>query len=178
VSRLNTAPVNEATTDGAIRATGAELKVVAEPRGAGAPRSLEGRSVAIAAVFVLVTVLAAAYWLSGPGMNSRWLRAFRVLSVMDSRCRPFAKNSDRVGQSGRQSPATEVASGHRRGAAQERCEPFEIDRPRPARAFSAVPIEQRAILYEEDPADTERQALYWRGHLAHREHLGGVGRAG
>jgi hypothetical protein len=152
VSRLNTAPVNEATTDGAIRATGAEQKVVAEPRGAGAPRSLEGRSVAIAAVFVLVTVLAAAYWLSGPGMNSRLVASISS-SLRNGFALPaFAKNSDRVGQSGRQSPATELPQDTV-GEQPKSVATLRIDSPAARESLSAVPIEQRAILYEEDPAD-------------------------
>jgi hypothetical protein len=147
VPRLSATPVAEAPSDGAIRAAGAELSVVAQPRVADARRSVRSRSVAIAAVVVLVMALAAAFWLPGPAMNSRLVASISS-ALRDGFTLPaFAKNADRS----RRSPAAELPQDAV-GAQPKSVATLRIDSPA-AEGPSTAPIEQRAILYEEDPTD-------------------------
>jgi hypothetical protein len=147
---VSSASVNgEAPPDGTMQATGPEQNVVAQPRRAGARWLVNGRSVAIAAVFLLMMVLAAAYWLAGPDINSRL-----VASIPRGFALPaFAKSPDRVGQGGQQGPV--AGPPQDAGAPQPKnVTTVRIDPPEASEGPSLAPTEQqRAVLYEEDPTD-------------------------
>jgi hypothetical protein len=142
------APVDAVSLDGVVRATGAEQNVVALPRKTGARWSVNGRGVAIAAVVMLVLVLAGAYWLSAPGINSKLVASISNSIPHGFALPAFAKSSDRVGQNDEQSLA---------GTQPKNVSTIRIDPPAAGESAPNAPVitpaEQRAILYEEDPSD-------------------------
>jgi hypothetical protein len=156
------APVDVASLDGAVRAIAPEQSVAALPRRAGVRWSVNGRSVAIAAVFMLMMVLAGAYWLSAPGMGSRLAASISSAIPHEFALPAFAKSSDRIGQNDDQGPA---------GVQPKNVSTIRIDPPAaagdsPSTAPVIAPVEQRAILYEEDPTDPKGKrytgAVTWR----------------
>ena len=151
-TRLSATPVVEALLDGAMRVTGAEQNVVAQPRGADARRSVNGRRVAMAAVFMLMMVLAATYWLLGPGINSGLAASISSSLSRGFTLPAFAKSFDRVVQSGQQNPAAELPQDAL-GGQPKNVATLRIDPTAAGEGPSIAPIEQRAILYEEDPTD-------------------------
>jgi hypothetical protein len=166
------APVVEvapAPQDGAVGATDSAQNVVAKPRKADARWSVNGRSVAIAAVFMLMMVLATAYWLAGPDVNAR-LAASLSNSVPRGLALPaFAKSSDRVGQKSSAELSQDGLSGQPKNVATVR-----IDPPGASDGASNAPLitpsEQRAILYEEDPTDPKGKR-YSGGVTWHTENI-------
>jgi hypothetical protein len=94
-------------------------------------------------------VLAAAYWLAGPDINSRL-----VASIPRGFALPaFAKSPDRVGPGGQQGPVAGPTQDA--GAPQPKnVTTVRIDPPEASEGPSLAPTEQqRAVLYEEDPTD-------------------------
>jgi hypothetical protein len=159
---VSVAPVDEkAPPDAAMRVIGPEQSVVAQPRRVDARWSVNGRSVAVAAVFMLMMVLATAYWLAGPDINSRLAASIpRGLTLP-----AFAKSFDRVGQGGQQYQDAELTQDA--GSPQPKnVATLRIDPPAATESPSIAPVEQRAILYEEDPTDPKGKryagAVTWR----------------
>jgi hypothetical protein len=160
-ARPDTASADETPADAATRASGPELNVVAQPRRAGAGWSAKRRSVAIAAVFLLMLAPAVTYSLSGLGMNSRLAAGLASISDLIPRKLSLpllAKGSDPLAQSDEQDLAQKDSAQKNLTSVQPKnVSTTRIDPPAasegPSLASIIAPVSQRAVLYEEDPAD-------------------------
>jgi hypothetical protein len=159
-ARLGTAPADETAAKGEMGASGSELNVVAQPRRSGA-RWSKSRGVAIAAVFLLMLAPAVAYSLSGLGINSRL--AASLASISDLLPRKFslptlAKGPDLPLPSDEQDLAQkDPAQKNLTSVQPKNVSTTRIDPPAASDISSLAsviaPVAQRAVLYEEDPAD-------------------------
>jgi len=158
----DTAPADKTSAEGEIRVGAPELNVVAQPRRAGA-RWSKSRSVAMAAVFLVMLAPAVAYSLSGLGMNSRL--AAGLASISDLIPRKFslptlAKGPDLPAQTDEQDLAQKDPAQKDLTSVQPRnVSTTRIDPPAASESSSLAsviaPVTQRAFLYEEDPTDSK-----------------------
>ena len=150
-ARSGNAAVDEALTAGPMRATGPDRIDVVPPRRSDARRSVKGRSVAIAAVLFLLTLaLAGTYWLSAPGKYSRLVASISNWIPRDFSLPAFAKSLDRSARSAEQ----ELAAAQPKEVSTVRIDPAAAS-DGTSIAPVVIPVMQRAILYEEDPADSK-----------------------
>ena len=152
VAGSDSAPADEAPSEGEMRATGPERIVVPQPRAAEARWSVKGRSAAIAAVLMLILSLAGTYWLRGPSLNSKLVANIANLIPREFSLPVLAKSTDLLAQNDDQNAAQkDSTSTQPRSVSTTR-----IDPPAAGESSSipaSAPASQRAILYEEDPTD-------------------------
>jgi hypothetical protein len=162
---VDNAPVDDTPSAGEMRATGPEGNVAAQPRAADAGWSVNGRSVAIAAIFLLMMVLSGTFWLLRPGLISELAtsisnsipRGFSLPAFASSR-NPIARSAE-----------PDLASAQPKSVSTVRIDPPAAngsESPSTVPAPVITPAEQRAILYEEDPTDPKGKrytgAVTWR----------------
>jgi hypothetical protein len=147
-ARPSNVPVDETLPAAGMLAIGPERIDTAQPRRVDARRSVKGRSVAFATVFLLMLGFAGTYWLSGPGKNSRLAASISNWIPREFSLPAFAKSLDPSARSAEQ----ELAAAQPKEVSTIRIDPAaasESSSPAPV----VIPVVQRAILYEEDPTD-------------------------
>lgn len=166
---VDNAPVDDAPTAGEMRATGPEGNVAAQPRAADAGWSVNGRSVAIAAVLLLMMVLSGTFWLLRPGLISG-LAASISNSIPHSFSPPaFASSRNPIARSAEPNLVTVPPKS---------ISMVLIDPPAASESGSSsaapapliTPAAERAILYEEDPTDPQGKR-YTGGVTWHTEKI-------
>ena len=177
-ARPDTGSAGETPAKGEKRTGGPELNVVAQPRRAESRWAGRGRSVAIAAVFLIMLAPAVAYSLSGLGMNSRLAASLASISDLIPRkfsLPSFAKGPDLLAQGDEQDLAQKdlaqkdpaqknLTSVQPKNVATTRIDPPTVGEspslasviaPSPSLASVMAPVAPRAVLYEEDPTDSK-----------------------
>jgi len=142
------APVDETPLAGEMRAAGPEQNVEAQPHQADARWSVKGRTVAIAAVLLVMLMLPATYWLLGPDASSRLVARISNAIPREFSLSAFAKRSDPFARSAERNLAADDP---------KQVSTVRVDPPTAGESSSVAPVmapvAQRAVLYEEDPTD-------------------------